>query len=48
MLVFESYQGGELVERIEERGLVGTTSLEGVEGVLCSAGSCMGRPRDGG
>ena len=37
-LVFEVYQDGEMVERIEERGVVGVTSREGVQRVLADAG----------
>jgi hypothetical protein len=37
-LVFEVYQGGRLIERIEEDGLVGITSRDGVHHVLRAAG----------
>jgi SAM-dependent methyltransferase len=38
VLVFEFYQGGKLVERIEERGLVGLTSREEIHRILAEAG----------
>jgi SAM-dependent methyltransferase len=38
VLVFEVYQGGRLVERIEERGLVGLTSREEIHRILAEAG----------
>jgi SAM-dependent methyltransferase len=37
-LVFEVYHGGKLIERIEEEGLVGITSREGIHRVLHAAG----------
>ncbi len=37
-LVFEVYRDGEMVERIEERGLVGITNREGIHRVLEEAG----------
>jgi hypothetical protein len=38
VLLFEIYQGGRLVERIEERGLVGLTSREEIHRILAEAG----------
>jgi len=38
ILIFEVYEGGELIERIEERSLVGITTREEVLGMLESTG----------
>lgn len=38
VLLFQVYRNGEMIERIEERGLVGVTSREGVHRVLMEAG----------
>jgi SAM-dependent methyltransferase len=38
VLVFEVYENGEMVERIEERGLVGIMDREGVHRILSDAG----------
>lgn len=40
-LVFEVYEGGELIDRIAERSLVGITSRQGVHQVLVKAGFCV-------
>lgn len=37
-LVFEVYRDGEMIERIEEKGLVGATSREGIHRILNEAG----------
>jgi SAM-dependent methyltransferase len=38
VLVFETFEAGEMVERIEERGLVGLTDRSGVQRILAEAG----------
>ena len=38
VLVFEVYRGTEMIERIEERGLIGQTSQRGIHRILSEAG----------
>ena len=43
VLIFETYQGGLLVDRIEERSVVGITSREEVHGLLAETGFAVQR-----